>query len=331
MRVFWPVLLFAVVLLSLGAVHAFSMMYVSVTDTVYQYGVQNATSHINYTLTASTNLSSITVPISTGLYGVNVNPSTIHVYQSGSQYPFDLNTSLPNYILINLNGVTPGAKFVITYSYSVAYSNTTTLFQAVYPFSAINFTNVNISIILPLGGYLPNISQAQYSPRAPTNFMSNGRNIEIFWRLGLSQSFVAPYNLLPYQFSAYYQANFKNVSYAPSPITTPKTSSSYNDYIYGGIVAAAVIIATIALFVLKKKRPKKPLKKGKNSPFIRLLTEDERKVFNSLKRGQFTLQAEVLLSTGFSKSKLSKILSKLVKYKLVKIKSEGRINRIKRT
>lgn len=58
--------------------------------------------------------------------------------------------------------------------------------------------------------------------------------------------------------------------------------------------------------------------------------KDEMKVLKAISKDKFVYQADVIKTTGFSKVKVSKIISKLFRYGLIKIKPDGRTNKIKR-
>ena len=96
----------------------------------------------------------------------------------------------------------------------------------------------------------------------------------------------------------------------------------------------AVIAISAVLVLIRRRKANSSKKKStnhKNNLFTKLLSDDEKKVLNSISGVRYTPQSAVISATGFSKVKVSKILSKLVKYRLVKLKSNGRQNLLRRS
>ncbi len=111
-------------------------------------------------------------------------------------------------------------------------------------------------------------------------------------------------------------SNFYSYSMVQYTLTLYNTSSSASGYIYKTRY--------------KKSTTKKTKKKTNKNFVLSLLKPDEKAVLSAIDRKGFTYQADIIKKTGFSKIKVSKILTKLTNYKLLKIKQEGRVNKVKR-
>ena len=130
---------------------------------------------------------------------------------------------------------------------------------------------------------------------------------------------------LPLPFSVSYELN----SFGPPAPQVPINAETVT------VITAVVIIILIGIVVLAKNKKRKidneiTRSKKKISPLIKVLNDNERRVLSILKRDAYITQKELINKTGFSKAKMSKILSKLSRLKLVKIKPDGRLNKVKR-
>jgi hypothetical protein len=176
-------------------------------------------------------------------------------------------------------------------------------------------------MILPEGAYIPN---NDYNEPSILAIIPANNRLVVEWKL-INQSYpnVAGYYInLP--FTVGYDIKLKY---------NKTTSPNYNDIVIPILILAAIILAVSYYYVYKRKRSK-PInhkKKSKKAGFLYdLLNTDEKTVLSVISKKGFTYQSDIIQKTGFSKIKVSKIIAKLSRYHFIKIKQEGRINKIKR-
>ena len=106
---------------------------------------------------------------------------------------------------------------------------------------------------------------------------------------------------------------------------------SYNSYWYVYLIIIFILLSIlIYLFITKTKRYKpKNSKVVHRNQFVSILSNDERRVLDIIRRRGKIYQHELVDITSFSKAKVSKIINKLINYKLVKKKQIGKFNELK--
>jgi len=221
-------------------------------------------------------------------------------------------------VLVEVYGITNSMPINLKYNYYQNYSNANGSFNSTLFFFPFSFTrSLNIKMLLPIGAYIPS---GAYEVPTSTIIPFNNQ-FEVSWSL-INQSYV---NITGY----YIDLPFE-IEYNLNLVSKKPLEQNY----YGYIAIIIIIIAAITiLYYYKKSRKdslKKPKKKSNKKFILSLLNRDEKAVLAAVSRRGFTYQADIIKKTGFSKIKVSKIISKLTNYKLIKTKQEGRVNKIKR-
>ena len=319
-------LLFSVVYASSQPVPAASsdppgqgIAYVNVTDTIVQSSQNSAhiyvTENLKYNGSGNINFSLI-------------NANDITLLENGKAYPFARIFSATcnifveesiNCTTILIHNVNSSSEFTLSYGYYVNYiPNSKNIFNYTFTFMPFSPTQLKVDTILPPSAFLPN--DTYYAPPGAV-FASNGEEISVVWSL-----FQVTSTPIPLPFSVTYKLTSFSSNAAQG---VPNTLY----YITLAIIAGAAVIIFLVYFYMRRRLYKHPDKKhsmkGRN-PFLEVLNENEKKVLRALRRDSFVTQKELIAITGFSKAKMSKILSKLLRYRLVKIKPDGRLNKVKR-
>jgi uncharacterized membrane protein len=291
----------------------------------------NATSTAFVNLTDTITVSSATQFASMVVYTFNYQASSqinlmlpsyandIGLFLNGQPYPFSMvaqtscsAASNQTCIEIAISNVAPSETFTLSYSFSNTYIPGSTVFNTTFLFIPFAPTQLRVAMVLPKGTFLP--ANQYYQPR-PATFSSNGQNIEVLWAFYQNTAGV------PLPFTVSYSGNFQQQ-------TTKTPLVSY-------IIASILIIGiALALIILAKYKGaighgSKPIRK-RISPFAKILNDDEKRIYGILKSDTFTPQRSIVQMTGFSKAKISKILAKLNRFKLVRIKFEGKTNKVKK-
>jgi uncharacterized membrane protein len=283
--------------------------YVNITNTITQSSGYSATSNIVYTFVYN---GSGTINLTLPNYVSNVNLleagqpyNTFSMIPNSQCSPF-IPLSQQSCIVLVLSNIVSNRLFLLSYSYNIGYPTDGGVFNSTVTFIPFAPTELRIVTVLPQGAFLQ--SKPYYNPSTAT-FSSNGHNIEVEWVFYQNTPGIS----LP--FSVSYQENF--------------SAQNYNSYIIA-IVIVAGIIAVLLMLRRYKEQPTIFSNKKKTNPFVTLLSSEEKKVLSLLKRTTFIGQKELIDATGFSKAKMSKIISKLSRYKLIKLHADGKYNRIKR-
>ncbi len=318
-------ILAAVLLLSAGTVNALVYSNVQISANVTQVYTQLSLSSVRY-VTTFYNLpdSSFNVSFPRGVQNLKLLSGASNMTILPVAYCHSDPPTQPC-MLVRVYGISDGVPIVFTYDFNETYTGGSDLFNTSLNFLPSTFTQVlNITMLLPSTAYLP--SNPYYSLN-PSSFTSSSGRFSVTW---LFANQTAPFllnNQLTYidlPFTIEYAGSFR-----PQPGSAPL---SYTEIITA--VAVVTVLVGLWLWLMFRRRivPKKVSRRKKNnSLFSRLLTENEKKVLSAISRNGFTQQSEVISSTGFSKVKVSKIVSKLYKYRLIKIKSNGRQNMLKRS
>ncbi len=291
--------------------------YINVTDSITQSSSAAASVSVTYDIRYNG---------SGNLNFTLIEANAIKLLNDGNTYPFSripssmcsvfLQESI-NCTTIVISNVTYGDAFVLSYNHTVNYvPNSMNIFNYTFIFIPSSPTQLSVETVLPQGAFLPNISR--YSP-SYAKFASNEKSIEAVW--SLFQVTSAP---VPLPFSISYELNS----------FVPKTSQAPINTSYVVMIVVIILVAVAVIILVKNKKRKegnndqKPRKRI--SPLLNILNDNERKILSLLKRDIFITQKELVIKTGFSKAKMSKILSKLSRLKLIRIRPNGRLNKIKR-
>ncbi len=324
--------LLVIALLVIGASYGFSqslsglpsgisgagVAYINITDMITQSSSTSALVGVTYTVRYNG---------SGNLNFTLIKANDIKLLKNGTAYKFSrilsptctvfLQESV-NCTTILINNATYNDVFTLSYDYRMDYPiNNKDIFNYTFVFIPSTPTQLNIKTFLPQGAFLPN--STYYSPSNAV-FTSNGNTIEVVW--SLFQVTAAP---LPLPFSVSYELN----SFSPNASGFPINAGTVI------IIIIVIILVLMGIVVLTKNRKGKPdIKEAKpkkrTSPLVKVLNDNERRILGMLKRDAFITQKELTSKTGFSKAKMSKILSKLSRLKLIKVKPDGRLNKIKR-
>ncbi|MGC8533574.1 MAG: helix-turn-helix transcriptional regulator [Candidatus Parvarchaeum sp.] len=316
----YAILLLAIVmvLIMVGKANAQPYSQVNIFDNVTQSSNFYSYSMVQYTLTLyNTSSSEFNISLPSNIENLSVlNGLKFKVYPNTDCHTFSVSSSC---ILVQIYNIKQGIPINLRYDYYQNYSNANGTFNSTIFFLPSSFTkSLSIKMLLPRNAYIPsNAYEVPSSTITPV-----GDHFEVSWDL-IDQSYpnISGYYIdLP--FTIEYNLKFIN-----------KTPLNQNYYLY--IIIAIIVFAGIASgYIYKTKYKKITLKKTKkktNKNFVLgLLKPDEKAVLSAIDKKGFTYQADIIKKTGFSKIKVSKILTKLTNYKLLKIKQEGRVNKVKR-
>lgn len=326
-------LVFLVVGLMFGVSHASSQSFASLPSGSSGAGV--AYINITDTLTQSSQTSASVGVTELLRYNASgtinftiLNANDISLVLNGTQYKFDrilsptcnvFTQEAINCTTILLHNVTAADNFILSYNYNLKYpSNSNNMFNYTFVFIPFSPTQLTVKTVLPQGAFLPN---GTYVNPKNAFFSSNGKSISATW--SIFQVTSAP---IPLPFSVSYELGLNQ--------TTPTSSPIVDNYVAAIIIIVAIIILFWIVFLAKRKKPKKQKTvskvRNRNNPLLKVLNDSERKVLNMLKKDAFVTQKELINKTGYSKAKMSKIMSKLVRLRLVRVKPDGRTNKIKR-
>ncbi len=318
----YVILLLAVfiVLIMVGKANAQPYSQVSIFDNVTQTSNFYSYSTVQYTLTVyNTSASEFNISLPSNIFNLTVlGGLKFNVYPSTDCHTFSVSNGC---ILVGLYNITPGTPINLQYRYYQNYSVVNGSFNSTMFFLPSSFTrSLSIKMLLPSGAYIP--SDAYDAPSS--TITSIGNHFEVSWNL-INQSYpnITGYYIdLPFTI----EYNLKLVSKKPS---------NQNYYLYYIIIPIIVFFAAAIIWYFYHRKSKrsslnKPKKKPNKKFIIGLLNRDEKAVLAAVNKTGFTYQADIIKKTGFSKIKVSKILSKLTNYKLLKIKQEGRVNKVKR-
>lgn len=288
-------------------------IYSNVTQTSNFYSY----STVNYTLTLyNSSSSNFNLSLPSNIKNLT-SLNNLKVYPSTDCHTFSV---LNSCILVEVENVKNGVPITLHYDYYQNYSSVNGSFNSTIYFLPSSFTrSLTVKMLLPSKAYIPT---GAYD--VPTSIITPiGNHFQASWSL-INQSYpnITGYYIdLPFEI----EYNLKLVSKKPS------NTNYYLDYIIPIIIFYVVIMGWYFYHKKSKKSPLKKTKKRENKKFaINLLNHDEKLVLSAVDRKGFTYQADIIKKTGFSKIKVSKILSKLTNYKLLKIKQEGRVNKVKR-
>ena len=309
-----------IVLIMVGKANAQPYSQVSIFDNITQTSNFYSYSMVQYTITLyNVSASEFNISLPSNIFNLTaLGGLKFKVYPSKDCHTFSVSNGC---ILIGLYNVTPGAPINLQYRYYQNYSSTNNSFNSTIFFLPSSFTrSLSIKMLLPSGAYIP--SDAYDEPSS--TITSVGNHFEISWNL-INQSYpnITGYYIdLPFTI----EYNLKFVSKKPS---------DENYYLYYIVILIIIFLAAVIIWYFyhskyKRSSSNKPKKKPNKKFILDLLNRDEKAVLAAVNKIGFTYQADIIKKTGFSKIKVSKILSKLTNYKLLKIKQEGRVNKVKR-
>ncbi|MDP8012543.1 MAG: hypothetical protein RAK22_00375 [Nanoarchaeota archaeon] len=302
-----PVL--ALLLLTMPIVHAYPYSDINISASLSQTG-NVVVSNVSYRITFFNLTGQASIP----LFGT---VSSLHIYNSSGAEMVFAKTVSPEFTFVNISGVSQGKTYLLTFFSSERVSSNDSLYQYSYSFVPPTFVrSLSIMLTLPFGAYLPSQNASFLSPPIYT-ISSNGKSILLVWRLENQTYFDHGNFVLP--FSASYM-------FYSQPTSQPQ--GQY--FLIGAIVLVVAAAIVLIVFIMSRKSMAAKIKRrNTRTQIISILTPDERKILDMIRRRESIYQHELLELTGFSKAKISKIVSKLVNYRLVKKKQMGKINELK--
>ncbi|MFQ6136264.1 MAG: helix-turn-helix transcriptional regulator [Candidatus Hydrothermarchaeales archaeon] len=223
----------------------------------------------------------------------------------------------------------PGAEYTIIHEFRspsrVSEYNKTYILSTAYSLLA-NVKNFELSIKLPEGmGIVP--GEANIVPM-PEGITTDGRHIILRW---------AEKN--PTEFRLFVKYEPLVVETTPPPTTLPPTTQppvtpppfpTWYEYL-PLLSASLAIISVLLLFYIMAERRGVQLslfRKRDISEKIDILKEDEQAILKIIMESDGIVQRKIQDLTGFSKAKVSKILSELEKRGAIRKEQIGRKNRI---
>ncbi len=299
--------------LLIGTSHAYTYSNININASITQNSSLFSIYTVDYSITYYNNSNSINISLPSGSYGFSVlSPNNISFKEFYSCQIFASNSGCETY---QLSGVSNGEKIRILYYYKEHFNSNNQTFDSEFGFIPPTYVDsASIYITLPSGSLIPvNVSY----PLTPQIIVSNGKT-SLYWRL---------YNVTYYVYNGMYPEFTFGFKYQKA-ISAPYSLPSYAYF----IIVIAILAAAYLVFRMRRGR-KRPLtaKARRHNPLIDVLSTEEKKLLGLLSRKDFVTQKEVVEKSGFSKAKVSKIVSKLLKYKLIKIRPDGKFNKIKRT
>ncbi|MEM3844700.1 MAG: hypothetical protein QXU98_03225 [Candidatus Parvarchaeota archaeon] len=301
-----------IILMAAGSAHA-QTASINVTDSVNQSSNVYAENTVNYSIILNGVSGNFSVPIPANSYDISAS-------LNGSHIKFSY-VSTANYLMLKFTGLSSGDRLDLLFTYDQSVNVNDSYYMDTYYFIPPAFTSYfRLEMLLPLGAYAVSTNKVNSYEPSVYGFFTNGRRIEAEWILE-NQTFTPNlYVIIPF--------------YLGYKLTLPAAAQASNLYIlYIAVAIAVAVFTAIALFLLKRRRNKpaaSKAKKTKSNPFRILLSEEEKKILNMIPRDKFIMQKEIVEASSYSKAKVSKIISKLSRYRFIKIIPEGRNNKLKR-
>ncbi len=315
------ILLILLTLILIGKSNAMPYSQVNMTDNITQTSLAYSYSTVNYSITLY-NLTSSKFNLSLPIGIKNLSITNLRllgisyvILPASSCHTISVSSSCR---IVQLDNVSSNETIKLVYSYYQNYTNYNGSFNSTIYFMPSSFTRyLNINMILPDYAYIPD--NAYSEPAIYSIVQLNGR-FDVIWRF-INQSYPNINAYLSLPFTVNYNLNI-----------VYKKPVSYNySYIYIFIILAIILVSAYYIYKkLKPKRIKSKKKKTSKRLIYGLLSTDEIKVLKSIKKNEFVHQSDIIKNTNFSKVKVSKTISKLLRYKLIKIKQDGRENKVKR-
>lgn len=312
MKGYFLILTALLVLSVIGSSYAFPYSTASATNTIYQTTSSFSISRVLYSFTLFNAPSETNLSLPLGVYNITLlsGGRKINFITFPSKYCRVLFSSQPC-ITLQIPGVSGNESYSLSYYYKTYYSpNQNTFNSTLYLIPPYFLASLQVTTELPAGGFLPHNA---YTVPPPSNFSSNGKNIFVHWSI-INQTTGG----IELPFTIAYSDNFSGVGF---PML----------YLY---VITAVIVLAVGIVIWRNFSIKRPdaaaRRKQRRNPFVGILSTDEKKVMAILRKDKFLVQKDIVSLTGFSKAKVSKIIAKLSRYKLLKIKQDGKFTKIKR-
>lgn len=312
------------ILFSLGASHASPYASVSINGIITQQSPSISFSHINYTIEFFNPPSSVNISLPQNSVEIEILEGG-SVYNDFKEFPASSCHIFPQYLgqnclIFQLNSVSNNSIFTVRYEYNTSfqpgatYFNSTTVFLALgLPFTRIS--PLSVGMLLPKQSFIPPMPYCL--PISSCSFHPVPNGLVVNWSISSQTPSLNSSWYIQVPFIATYGASF------PKP-------ANYDYYV---VILIGIALVFLALLLLKPKRgngmPQK--KSAKRNPFYNILSSDEKRVLSAIKKDWSTVEKDIVSLTGFSKSKVSKIVSKLSNYRLVKVKFDGRFKRLKKT
>ena len=300
----------AVCLLLVGTTHAYTYSSITINASINQTSPSYSIYTVHYTVAYFNNSDSINISLPYGSYGFKVLNANVSVKPFSSCAIFASSLGCETY---QLSGVSNGEMIRLEYYYKETFSGNGNMFNSSFGFIPPAYVDtLSVSIILPSNSFIP-VNMSYSLP--PQILVSNGRT-QLYWQL---------YNVTYYR----YEGTYPEFVFAFRYQKSFPAEYSFPWYGYIIIIAAALVIVYF-IYRRRKTPPVRKMRKHRLNPFFSILTTDEKKLLGFMKRGEFMTQKELTELSGFSKAKVSKMISKMSKYRLVKVKPDGKFNRIKR-
>jgi uncharacterized membrane protein len=310
------ILAVVVALVSVLPVHAFNYTgtysAINVTNVIVPQLYGNSTIDVTYNFSVLNAPATVYVPIPGNAYN-------IQFYANGVQTPIR-ETTTGNHTLVAISGINVQQPLTLSFSYKTDIPSSGNIFNYTFNFTVFSFISaLNVNTILPQDSFLPS------GCNPSCKFYQDRGAITVSWR----------------SFNQSYSPSQDYSFVVPFHVSYSWTSSSASQGLLGvpyyilAIIAAVVIITVLSVLLFHRRpavradRPKTAPHK-RSSPFLSLLNTDEKKLLSFIRFDKFRTQGEVMKETGFSKSKVSKIVSKLMRYRLIKVMYDGRVNKLKR-
>ncbi len=300
-------------LISLSQVHG-QTSYINVTDSINQTSNVYAENIVNYSILLSGANGTFVAPIPANSYDISV-------YLNGTNTNF-VYQNLSSYLILSINGINGFSRLDILFTYNENVNVNDSYFMDTYYFIPPSFTSYfKLDMLLPEGAYAVTSNKPNNYGPSVYGFFTNGKRIDARWIIENQSYSSGLYVIIPFY-----------LGYKLS-VHAPQQQSDLLDIIYILIAIVIAILGYELRLVLAKKDNTTSLRKRKArryNPFNILLSGDEKRILSFIPKDDFIMQNEVVQKSGYSKAKVSKIVSKLSRYRFVKVIPEGRNNKLKR-
>lgn len=299
--------------LSVGLVHA-QTSYINVTDTVNQTSNVYAENIVNYSILVSGVNGTFNIPIPSGAYDISI-------YINGTHTTFGYQ-NLSNYLMLNVNKIKGLSRVDILFTYNENVNVNDSYFMNTYYFIPPSFTSYfRLDMLLPEGAYAVTSTKPNNYGPIVYGFFTNGKRIDARWVIENQSYSPNLYVIIPF--------------YLGYKLSLPPPQQQNNLlYVLYILIAVVIVVIGYELWLTSIRRGKPAPTRGtrgrRHNPFKILLSGDEKRILNLIPKDDFIMQNEIVKKSEYSKAKVSKIVSKLSRYKFIKVIPEGRNNKLKR-
>ncbi len=222
-----------------------------------------------------------------------------------------------------------GDVYAITYRFdspeAISRREKTFILSAQYPLFA-NVKNFKLTVTLPMGY---GIAREGVSPQ-PLEITSDGRRIALQW----SYAEPIPAELREFKALVLFEKLLPEASAPVQPVSTPqqqveKSADNVPDFLVPLLIAAFLISLSLNIAAMRGFSIRDFLVRASNpEEKIEILKEDEQSIMKLIIEEDGIDQRDIQRVTGFSKTKVSKILSELEKRGAIVKQQIGRRNKI---